>query len=410
MSPSVRSKKALLAWCLFDWANSAFPTLILTFIFAAFFTKKVALNPIVGTAQWGDAVAFSGLLVAIASPIFGAIADREGRRKPWLAIFSILCVIASAMLWYTKPSHTDIQWVLTWVILGIFGLEVGMVFYNAMLSELAPRNYLGRISGWAWSTGYFGGLTALSLMLFVIHINTDEKIRLVGPFVAIWFLIFSWPLFVWTPDRCSTGLPYSKAIKEGLLTLYKTLSAVKCHKEIFKFLVARIFYIDGLNTIFAFGGIYAANTFKMSLVEVIEFGIAMNIAAGLGAATLAWLDDLRGSKSTLLLALIIMIFCGTSMLIVHSKTLFWIYGMGLSFCVGPVQAASRSLLIRLSPQSLITELFGLYALSGKATAFLGPWILALLTEAAKSQRIGMSVTMLFLFLGALLLLFVRTRQ
>lgn len=367
----------------------------------------MAINAITGTSQWGHAIALAGLLIAISSPIFGSIADHEGRRKPWIAMFSLLCIISSAFLWYTRPIHADVQWALTWVVLGTVGFEIGMVFYNAMLSDLAPKNYLGRLSGWAWGIGYFGGLLSLVVMLFGFQLHTFTEIRLVGPFAAAWFALFAWPLFIWTPDRPSTQLSYGKAIRNGLRSLYEMLKAMTQYKEIFKFLVARIFYIDGLNTIFAFGGIYAAGAFKMTLSEVAVFGIAMNVAAGLGAMSFAWMDDYKGSKPTLLLSLAIMIICGSAMLLVHSKLLFWIYGMGLSLCVGPVQAASRSLLIRLSPKELITGMFGLFAFSGKATAFLGPWILATLTMASQSQRIGMSSVILFLIVGGTLLLFVK---
>jgi len=414
------SRSAIVAWCVFDWANSAFPTIIMTFVFGTYFTKSVAINPILGTAQWGDAIAIAGFFIALCSPIFGAIADHEGRRKPWIAFFSILCIIASALLWYTLPTHSDVMWALSWSVLAIIGFEVGMVFYNSMLSDLAPKNYLGRISGWSWGLGYIGGLCSLLIALYFfvdahglfLHLNpkTAEQIRINGPFVALWFLLFGWPLFVWTPDRLSTGIGYRKAITQGLKSLYQTLKAVKQHKEVMKFLLARIFYIDGLNTIFAFGGIYAAGTFGMSFSEVIQFGIAMNVAAGLGAATFAWLDDYKGAKLTILISLIIMIFCSTAMLIVHTKLLFWIFGMGLSLCVGPVQAASRSLMIRLSPKKLITEMFGLYAFSGKATAFLGPWALASITLAFNSQRLGMSIVVVFLIAGTLILIRVKEKQ
>jgi MFS transporter, UMF1 family len=409
----IRKRKGIIAWCIYDWANSAFPTVIMTFVFSTYFTKSVAKNTFLGTAQWGHAVALAGIIIAMTSPIFGAVADHQGRRKPWLAFFTLVCIVASAMLWYTKPHVSDVTWALSWSVLGIIGFEIGMVFYNAMLSDLAPKNYLGRISGWAWGLGYFGGLASLLIVLFVfidghglwLHLNikTAEQIRINGPFVALWFILFAWPLFLWTPDRSPTGIPCKTALFKGFKSLYQTLLEVRKNKEILKFLLSRIFYIDGLNTIFAFGGIYAAGTFGMTFAEVIQFGIAMNIAAGLGAIGFAWLDDYKGAKLTVLISLVIMIICGSTMLLVHSKLLFWIFGMGLSLCVGPVQAASRSLMVRLSPKHLVTELFGLYAFSGKATAFLGPWILGTVTLAFNSQRIGMSIVMVFLLIGGLIL-------
>lgn len=401
------NKRAILSWCFYDWGNSAFSTVILTFVFATYFTEKVAINKIIGTSQWGTAVAIAGLVIAILSPIFGAIADHEGRRKPWLGGFALLAIISAGFLWFVRPSHEYATWTLSWLGLGIVGLEVSVVFYNAMLRDLAPVNYIGRISGWGWGLGYFGGLISLALILLILD-RTSIQARIAGPLVGIWYGIFSLPLFIWTPDQPSTGIRFMKAIRLGLRELIKTFRTLPKYKEILKLLLARMIYIDGLNTIFAFGGIYAAGTFGMNLSEVIEFGIAMNIAAGLGAIVFAWVDDYLGAKPTVLISLFIMLALGTSILFVYSKLTFWILGMCLSIFFGPIQAASRSLMVHLVPPHLVTEMFGLYAFSGKATAFMGPWLVGTFTLLFNSQRVGMSVTMFFLLIGGILLCFVKT--
>lgn len=412
MLKSIFNRK-VIAWAVYDWACSAFPTIITTFIFATYFSEKVALNKIVGMAGWADAVAISGLIIAILSPILGAIADYEGRRKPWLAVFTLMTIIASACLWYVKPDAQYVTFALTCVVFGTIGLEVSMVFYNAMLSDLAPPGYTGRISGWSWGFGYFGGLVSLVVALYgfidgyftwiPLNHGAAEHVRIAGPLVAVWFAVFAWPLFMFTPDQASTQLGIKKAIQHGLKSLLHTLISLRKYKNVLLFLVARMLYIDGLNTIFAFGGIYAAGTFGMDLPEVIKFGIAMNVAAGLGAAAFAWMDDYRGSKLTILTTIVIMVLCGIGMLVATSVTWFWILGMGLGLCVGPIQSSSRSLLIHLAPKELITEMFGLYAFSGKATAFIGPWILGIVTLATNSQRIGMTTVLVFMIAGALLL-------
>ncbi len=413
----IRRKRAVIGWYFYDWANSAFPTIITTFIFAPYFTSAVAKNKLLGTSQWGDAIAIAGLLIAILSPPLGAIADNEGRRKPWLAFFTLLAIAGSALLWFAKPGPQYVSWTLICVIVGTIGFEVSMVFYNSMLSGLAKPGYLGRLSGWSWGFGYFGGLISLiiALLFFVqgdVHwLNLDkqtaEQIRICGPLVAVWFALFAWPIFVLTPDRPSTGVGFYRSIRLGLRSLFKTLRSLKQYKNILTFLIARMLYIDGLNTIFAFGGIFAAGTFGMSYAEVIQFGISMNIAAGIGAAAFAWMDDYKGSKKTILTALAVMIVSGSGMLVVHSKLMFWILGMVLSLCVGPIQAASRSLMVRLAPKKMLTEMFGLYAFSGKATAFMAPWIVGFITYSMDSQRLGLSIVFLFLFLGSLLLWLVK---
>lgn len=417
---TAKSKRAIISWAFFDWANSSFPVIITTFIFATYFTEKIAANKITGTSDWGDTIAISGIIIAILSPILGAIADTDGRRKPWIAFFSLICIVSTSLLWFSKPSPEYITWTLVCVAFGTIGLEVGAVFYNAMLKDLVIPKYTGRVSGWAWGLGYFGGLTSLTLALFIfvrgnyswlpLDKTVAEHIRINGPFVAIWFLLFSWPLFVFTPDRPSSRLGARQTVKKAFKTLHHTFKELNKFREIVKFLIARILYIDGLNTIFAFGGIYAAGTFNMGIDEVILFGITLNVGAGIGAAIFAWVDDYIGSKPTILITLVIMIISGTAMLIIKSKVLFWILGTILSLGVGPVQAASRSLMIRISPEDLITEMFGLYALSGKATSFLGPAILASLTELTKSQRFGMSTVIYFLLFGGAILLTVKVKR
>lgn len=410
------STKALISWCLFDWANSAFPIIVTTFIFATYFTKTIAKNVIIGTSQWGDMIAVVGVCVALLGPILGSIADYSGRRKPYIALFTGLCISSSFLLWFAQPHHSAALFTLIIAGIGIVSLELANVFYNAMLSSLVSPTMIGRLSGWGWGCGYFGGLISLliCLLLFVNnqipHLDTSsaEHIRICGPFTSVWFLLFAWPLFCFTPDLKKTDLSLKQCINLGINKLYKTISNIRQYKFIARFLLARLLYIDGLNTLFAFGGIYAAGTFNMSYKEVIIFGIAMNVAAGLGATIMAWADDKIGSKFCIVTSLIMLICAGTGMLLVTNKLLFWLLGMCLSIFVGPLQAASRSLLIHLAPPEKLGELFGLYAFSGKITAFLGPFLLAQLTHLFNSQRIGMSTVIVLMLLGLCLMTTVHT--
>ncbi len=405
------NKTAIISWCLFDWAISPFSVLITTFVFATYFTEKIAINKIIGTTQWGEANGLAGLIIALLSPIFGAISDCEGRRKPWLGLLVPIMCVASAALWFIRPGSDYVSWALLFVIIGTIAEEICAVFYNSMLNDLAPKSFLGRLSGWGWGSGYIGGLAALLLALNVLIFNKNpEAIRFCGPLVAIWAIVFSWPLFVFIPDHPSNHISYLQASRSGFKSLANTLRLLKGeYKNILIFLMARMLYIDGLVTVFAFGGIYAAGVFNMTMAEVIGFGISMNAVAGLGAAIFGWLDDKRGPKLTILLTLLLILFNGLGILVVQSKLWFWILGMGLSLGIGPVQAASRSLLIRISPQNLITELFGLYNFSGKATSFLGPWILGWTTGFFKSQRIGLSTVFFMMAAGGILLTFVKQK-
>lgn len=411
------TRRGRIAWCLYDWANSAFPTVIITFVFAAYFTEGVIGDSVAGTAMWGQAMGYSAFIVAIMAPILGAIADHTGRRKPWLFLTTGMCVVLSASLWIVLPDASMAITALLLVAGANIAFELGMVFYNAMLPDLVGPKKIGRLSGWGWATGYAGGLTCLALVLalfvqagpplFGLDKDAAEHVRITGPFVAIWMALFALPLFIFTPDKPATGVLLMTAVRRGLQEISQTMAQARQHKNIFKFLIARMFYTDGLNTLFAFGGIYAAGTFGMSFEDLIIFGIGMNVTAGLGALAFAWFDDRWGSKRVIYISLIALIILGTAILIVEDVALFWVFGLSLGIFVGPAQSASRSLMARIAPEDIRTEMFGLYALSGKATAFLGPLAVAALTAAFDSQRVGMSAIVIFFIVGGLLLISVR---
>jgi MFS transporter, UMF1 family len=402
------------SWALYDWANSAFSAVIVTFVFATYFSEGIAPDSVTGTAQWGWAMTASGIAIALLSPVLGAIADAGGRRKPWLFVFTTVTVICSLLLWHARPDPGFVVYTLVVVALANLAFELAGVFYNAMLPEIVGRDYLGRLSGWAWGLGYFGGIACLVLTLFAF-VQTDqplfgldkssaEHVRITGPLVGIWLALFSLPVFLFTPDKRSTGLPAREAVRRGLAQLRRTFANLRRYREIVRFLIARMIYTDGLNTLFAFGGIYAAGTFGMDFAEVIRFGILLNVTAGLGALGFAWVDDWLGAKRTILIALLGLFACGTAAVIATSTLAFWIAGGLLGIFVGPTQAASRSLMARMAPPELCTEMFGLYALTGKITAYIGPFLLGTVTYWTGSQRWGIATILVFFVVGGLLLL------
>lgn len=404
----------LIAWCMYDWANSAFPTVIITFVFAAYYTQAIAPTPEIGTGHWGLAMSLSGIAIAVFSPILGAIADQGGRRKPWIFFFSAICVLSGMLLWFVEPEPHWAIAALVIVAVANIAFEIGTVFYNAMLPEVARPNMIGRVSGWAWGAGYAGGLACLAVALvflvqpevpaFGLDKQAAEHVRATGPLVALWFAIFALPMFLFTPDRASRGLPVSVAVRDGLSTLKRSLRALPRQGQVLRFLIARMLYTDGLNTLFAFGGIYAAGTFGMSFEEILIFGIVLNVTAGLGAVALAWVDDWIGPKRTILLSVGVLLVLGAAILLVESILWFYILGAAIGAFIGPAQSASRSLMARLAPAEVRTEMFGLYALSGKVTAFLGPAMVGAVTVATDSQRWGMSTILLLYAAGLYLLL------
>jgi MFS transporter, UMF1 family len=411
------SRLAKVSWALYDCGNSAFSAVIVTFVFATYFSQGIALNPVAGTADWGWAMTVSALAVAVLSPIFGAIADIGGRRKPWLVVFTLATILGSALLWFSQPHHDFIVYTLIVVVLANICFEIASVFYNAMLPELVDDDHMGRLSGWGWGLGYIGGLACLIFALFAfvqaprplfgLDTESAEQVRVVGPLVAVWLLVFSIPIVLFTPDTKSTGVPWGEAVRRGLKQLHGTFVNLWDHRQTALFLVARMIYTDGLNTLFAFGGIFAAGAFGMPMAEVIKFGILLNITAGIGALGFAWVDDWIGAKPTILIALAGLVVTGGIAISVEDVTWFWIAGAFLGIFVGPAQAASRSLMGRIAPVEMRGEMFGLYALSGKAIAFLGPLVLATVTYWSASQRLGMATILAFFIVGGILLALMR---
>lgn len=407
------NRQGIAAWCFYDWANSAFPTVITTFIFAAYFTQSVAVTPVEGTILWSRTLTVAGLIVAFFSPILGAIADFWGPRKPWLLVFSILCILPTGLLWFIRPTQDFVIQAIVLYAVASIAYQFAIVFYDSMLPSIAPDDMLGRISGWGWAAGYAGGLFCLAGCLWLVQaggpdflgLNTvqAEPIRATAILVALWFAIFTLPILFVTPDRPATGLTLMQATHAGLRQLPKTFALLQRNRSLFRFLLAHMIYTDGLVTLFAFGGIYAAAEFAMKPADILVFGIVLNISAGIGAVTFAWLDDMIGSKSTIMLALIGLISAGISLVLVTNHNLFWIFAATLGLFVGPVQAAGRSMMARLAPDQVVTEMFGLYALAGKATSFAGPLVLGLAVQWTGSHRAGIATIVAFLLCGLMIL-------
>lgn len=411
-------RRAVAAWCFYDWAITASHAVVDTFIFSVYFTRSVAPTPEQGTAAWSHAVAVGGLLVALLSPVLGAIADRAGRRKPWIGVFTLLSLVALTALFWVTPEPSSMTLALVAVAAATVFRELAFVFFNSMLPDLAPPDRLGRVSGWGWAMGYAGGLVCLVVALYglvkgepplfgLVGREAMENVRAVAPLTAIWFAVFALPLFLWTPDRAAAGIGWLRAVREGLGTLAETLRHVRRYRDVVWFLVASALYRDGLATLVGFGGIYAAGSFGMSFQEILVFAIALNVTAGLGATGFAWVDDAIGAKAVILITLVGLLGFGGGILLVHDKGWFWGLALGLGTFMGPAQSAGRSLLARMAPPDRVAEMFGLYSLSGRAAAFMGPLALGWATTAFDSQRAGMATVLVFFLAGLVLMIKVR---
>ncbi|MCI5059606.1 MAG: MFS transporter [Alphaproteobacteria bacterium] len=418
------NKLSVFSWCLYDWANTAFGTVIITFIFSVYFAREIVGDETLGSAQWSFAISVSGFVIAVLGPVLGAIADHSGRRKFWIFILSLLCIFPCAALWGAVPGGGEqtIFFVLLLVALANVGFELAQVFYNAMLPHIAQQNRIGRISGWAWGFGYLGGLTALAVTLFgfigfgdvkpFIDLPREnfEHIRVSGPVISLWFFVFMLPLFLFVSDKKTKNLSVQKSITLGLRQLMKTLKNIKEYKNIALFLISSAIYRDGLVTLFAIGGVYAAGQYGMGFSDILIFAIGLNVTAGLGAFIFAYIDDWAGPKRTIVTSLLGLIAFGTAILFVQDKNTFIILSLGLGIFIGPVQAASRTMVGKISPPSLITQSYGLYAMTGKSVSFLGPLLFGLAVTAFGTQQAGMISIILFWLVGLLLLLWIKEEK
>ena len=401
------------AWALYDWANSAFPTVVTTFVIATYFTAGIAPDAATGQAWWGWMQTAAGVSIAVLSPVLGAVADAGGRRRGMLVACTLLAAALTAGLWFATPAPSSALLALVLVGLATVAFEVGTVFYNALLPSVTTPERLGRVSGLAWGLGYAGGLACLVLCLLLLirpdpsplglDRGAQEHVRATVLLVALWWIGFGLPALASLREPPAPRPAWAAAAARGLRELGAVLRALPARPAMLRFLVARLFYTDGLNTLFAFGAIFAAGVHGMTFEDILLFGIGLNVTAGLGAAAAGLVEDRVGSRRTILVALSFTILLGAALILVESRTAFWFLALALGLTFGPAQAASRSLMARMAPPDEVAAHFGLFALSGRVTGFLGPATLAAVTAVTGSQRWGMATVLVFLAGGTAVL-------
>ena len=417
-------KRTIFSWSLYDFANQPFTTITITFIYSTFFASTIFLgSEEAGVAAWGKAITISSLIVAFLSPIMGVIADRGGYRKLFLIFWTWVCILFSFLLYFPLPG--DVFKALLFFCIANIGFEMGGVFLNAYLPEIAPKNKIGRISGYGWSFGYIGGLLALAacfvFLVFpenpinpltgnVFNKNSFEHIRIINVIIAIWLAVFSIPTFLIVKSNKKISKERDDLISKSFFELKKTILEIKKYKEILRFLFARIIYNDALITVIAFGGPYAYTQFGFDMDtngKLMIFAIVLNIFAGIGAFLIGFIDDYIGGKRTIQLTNLGFIIALTIAFLAPSlengEIYFWISGILIGVFMGPNQAASRSLMGRLIPENKENEFYGFFAFSGKATAFLGPLLFTVVITYTDSMRISL-LMLAFLFLIGMILL------
>ncbi len=433
------ARKRIWGWYAFDWASQPYNTLLITFIFAPY-VGELMQDGARAQAAWGFGISAAGITIALLAPILGAIADTTGNRMRFIWLFSILYVIGSAGLWAASPEEFNLAFILFLFALGLVGMEFATIFVNAMLPDLGPREELGRISGTGWAIGYVGGLITLVIMLFFfaesartgktfigldpalgLDAEAREGTRFVGPLTALWYALFMVPFLLWVRDpkpvKAAKG-----AVRAALRGLRATVTRLPQTPSLFSYLGASMFYRDALNGIYAFGGIYAQGVLGWTVIDVGVFGIIAIITGAL----FAWLGgkaDVRfGPGAVIKVSITVLTIVAITIVFVSRESLFgialpegsrapdiafYILGALIGAAGGTLQSASRTMMVRQGDPARMTEAFGLYALSGKATSFLAPLLIGIVTAATGSQQIGVTPIIGLFILGLILLAWVK---
>lgn len=442
----------IAGWVLFDWASQPFFTLITTFFFSPFFVNHLMSDPVQGQAVWGYTMGAAAIFVALGSPVLGAMADARGRLKLYIAWLSVVFVAAQAALWFSVPNTPHIWMPILAVIVGTMAAEFATVLTNSLMPRIVPSSQVGRLSGTGWAVGYFGGLVSIALMaafvlidaktgktmlgltpLFSLDVGLHEPERFSGPFSAIWYALFVLPFFFFTPDAPPKQAESRVSVRGAFAELGNTLRHLGAYRDLVMFFLARMLFIDGLMAIFAFGGIYGQSVFGWDATMLGVFGIILTLTGGVGALIGGVVDDRAGAKPVIIGSLIILMIgavgvisidarhvlfaievtpyvAKASFLASPSEQAFIAFAVLIGLTSGPLQAASRSLLARMAPRDRLSEFYGFFAFSGKATAFAAPILIGALTMWSGSQRAALSVILVLLGLGLVLMLFVNVKR
>lgn len=387
-------RRRVIAWCLYDFANSAYAAVIIATVFSVYFANRIVGNETGrGDQVWGWVVSTSMVIVALTSPILGSVADRAGVRKRMLFAFTYLCILCVALFGTIEPGM--VVWGFVLAVLANVGFEGGIVYYNAYLPDIAPAGRRGEVSGLGFGIGYAGSAVALVLAIRLVNANRFEATWMM---VALFIVVFSLPLFRVMPPDASTGVPISRAALDGVLHFRRLIGDVRAVRELRRFLVAYFVYIDGVETTVYFASLYAAKTLGFTNAQLVLMFLVVQLSALVGALALARPTDRWGPQRVITLSLVVWVAVAIAAAATHSRAAFFGVAIVAGTQLGTVQAASRALMASLIPKGKEAELFGFYAVVGKASAVLGPLIFGTVSRVTGgNQRAAvLAVGVLFL--------------
>ncbi|MEA2103043.1 MAG: MFS transporter [Candidatus Cloacimonadota bacterium] len=397
--------KSILGWISYDFANSSFTTVIVTVVYSVYFKNIVVGGKLSGDSLWGLSVSVSMLIVAFIAPILGAISDYSKSKKKFLFFFCYLSVLFTALLYFVRQG--DIFWGMLLFILANIGFEGGNVFYNAFLPEIAKKENIGKISGFGWGFGYIGGLTALGISYIIIGRGTVY----VFPFIAAFYGIFAIPIFLLIKKKSfRKDFEHENYIKIGYKRLKTTFQNIRNYRELWKFLIAFFFYNDGIKTVIVFAAIYGASQFGMTGTKLIIYFLLANVFAFLGSIFFGFIVDRIGVKSTISISLLIWIVIVVGAFFCTNVNQFYGIGILAGIAMGASQSSSRAMVSLLTPTGKHAEFFGFYALSGKASAIIGPMMYGTIIALLRSQRLAILSIGIFFIFGLILLQTVNEKE
>lgn len=394
----MKERSKIFVWSLFDFANTSFSIVVVTFVYAVYFKKTINQNLPIGDLYWSISTSLAMIITAIISPILGAIADYSTGKKRFLLFFTLLCIVATSLLYFVGEGM--IFWGIFLFVIANIGFEAGLVFYDSFLPEITQPKNFGRVSGYGFAMGYVGSLATLAIIYPVIQ---NGLIQETFPITSLFFLIFSLPIFLFLKDQRKIVKREESYIKIGLNRVWSTLSHLKNYKNLVLFLLAYFFYIEGVNTVIFFSGNYASTTLGFNTSELIIFFLTVQTTAIFGSLLLGIVADSMGQKRTIMITLVLWLITIALAYFISDKNGFYVVGLLAGAAMGSSQSTSRSLMSKLTPPEKKTEFFGFYSFFGKSSAVVGPLVFGLVSYITKSQRLAI-ISIGFFFIAGLLIL------